>query len=530
LEGRLARVSDQNRHPRESGDDVFPLALIEKQRGTMRLVAVDAAAAALGLAPGLGLADARLRVPDLATADHDPHADARLLARLADVCDRYSPMVTTDLFDGLTLDVTGCVHVFGGEAGMAADIARLAPHWGVTVRTAFAGTPEAAQALARFAELSVADEAAAIRALPVEALRLPSVRPEPVEGRPAPPTSPFDKPRANGNVDSDEIVIALIRAGLRTIGDLAERPTAPLAARFGASVPDRLDRLLGRVDSRISPRRPLPALRFERRFAEPIARTADVLTVIADLAREAAIAMEQRGKGGRRFAVRLFRSDGETRDLAIETTQPTRDAALVHRLFDERIEALADPIDPGFGFDLVRLAVPVLEPLMPTQLELEGGEVSEGELAALIDRLSTRLGRTRVQRLAPRDTHIPEQAVLALPAVEAPAPQPWPAPSSDEPPLRPIHLFDPPQPIEVVAEVPDGPPHHFRWRRTSHNVTRFEGPERIAAEWWKRDDNAGLTRDYYRIEDARGRRFWVFRHGLYRETERPRWYVHGVFA
>jgi protein ImuB len=467
----------------------------------MRLVAVDSAAAALGLAPGMALADARVRVPDLAVADHDPHADARLLARIADVCDRYSPSVATDLFDGLTLDVTGCIHVFGGEAAMAADVDRLAPHWGVTVRTAFTDTPEAAQALARFAELPVADESTAIRALPVAALRC-----------------------------EEETEAALRRAGLRTIGDLAERPTAPLAARFGETVTDALARLTGRIDSRISPRRPLPALRFERRFAEPIARTEDVLTVIADLAREAGAAMDRRGKGARRIAVRLFRSDGETRDLAIETSQPTRDAGLVHRLFAERIDALADPIDPGFGFDLIRLAAPMLEPLVPTQLELEGGEVSEGELAALIDRLSTRLGRARVRRLVPRDTHIPEQAVLALPAIEAPAPQPWPAPAPDEPPLRPIHLFDPPQPIEVIAEVPDGPPHHFRWRRASHNVTRYEGPERIAAEWWTRDDNAGLTRDYYRIEDARGRRFWVFRHGLYRETKDPRWYVHGVFA
>jgi protein ImuB len=271
-------------------------------------------------------------------------------------------------------------------------------------------------------------------------------------------------------------------------------------------------------------------LRFDRRFAEPIARGADIIAVIADLARQASLAMEQRGKGGRRFAVRLFRSDGALRDLAIETSQPTRDPALVARLFEERIDSLADPIDPGFGFDLVRLAVPVLETQAPTQLELDGGEVSDGELIALIDRLSTRLGRARVQRLTPRDTHIPEQAALALPAVEAPAPARWPAPAADEPPLRPIHLFDPPQPIEVIAEVPDGPPRQFRWRRTSHDVTRYEGPERIAAEWWKRDDNAGLTRDYYRIEDARGRRFWVFRHGLYREKERPRWYVHGLFA
>jgi protein ImuB len=204
-------------------------------------------------------------------------------------------------------------------------------------------------------------------------------------------------------------------------------------------------------------------------------------------------------------------------------------------LFGERLEALSDPLDPGFGFDLVRLAVPVLEPLAPTQLQLEGGAVAEGELAALIDRLSTRAGRAHFRRLRARDTHIPEQAVLALPAVDAPSPEAWTAPEAGEPPLRPIHLFDPPQPIDVIAEVPDGPPHVFRWRRIQHEIMRFEGPERIAAEWWRRDgreaQGSAPTRDYYRVEDARGRRFWIFRHGLYgTERANPGWYVHGLFA
>ena len=204
-----------------------PLALIEKQRGAIRLVAVDSAASALGLAPGLSLADARIRVPDLVIADHDPHADARLLARLADACDRYTPMVATDLFDGLTLDITGCGHAFGGEAGIAADLDRLAAQWRVTVRHAIADTPEAAQALARYGT-GEND----LNALPVAALRC-----------------------------DEETVTALTRAGLRTIGDLVDRPTAPLATRFGEEATDRLARLTGRADSRITPRRALPALR-----------------------------------------------------------------------------------------------------------------------------------------------------------------------------------------------------------------------------------------------------------------------------
>jgi protein ImuB len=196
------------------------------------------------------------------------------------------------------------------------------------------------------------------------------------------------------------------------------------------------------------------------------------------------------------------------------------------------MDSLRDPLDPGFGFDMIRLAVPRVEPLGPAQFRLEGGAARDAAMDALTDRLATRLGRTRVRRYRPADTHIPEQAQLELPAADAPPPQPlaWPVPVPGEPPLRPFYLFDPPQPIEVIAEVPDGPPHRFRWRRAVHAVRRYEGPERIAAEWWRRRDNGGLTRDYYRVEDAQGRRYWLFRHGLYEEKADPRWYIHGLFA
>jgi protein ImuB len=468
----------------------------------MRIVALDPRGLALGLAPGIMLADARARVPDLVVVDHDPAADARLIERIADLCDRYTPMVALDPPDGVTLDITGCAHLFGGEAAMAADAEARLARLGLQVRHALAATPEGAQALARYQATPAASESAALRRLPIAALRL-----------------------------EEEAETALRRAGLKTVGDLAARPTAPLAARFGDRTVSALDRLLGRADSRITPLRPVPALFFERRFAEPIAQAASALTVIGELAQEAAETLEHHQAGGRRFAARFYRSDGAMRDLAVETSLPVRDAAQVMRLFDERVASLADPIDPGFGFDMIRLAVPSIEPLAPSQLRLEGGTASTEALTALIDRLSTRAGRGRIRRFVPQDTHIPEQGVLALPAIDLATPGAWPRPEEGEPPLRPLHLFDPPQAVEVMAEVPDGPPHRFRWRRNLHEVRRYEGPERIAAEWWKRKDGHGLTRDYYRVEDARGRRFWIFRHGLY-ESERPdpRWYVHGLFA
>jgi len=485
------------------GHEGAPQVFIEKQRGAMRIVALDPAARALGITSGQMLADARAVEPELRAIEHDPAADARFIERLADACDRYTPMVEIDGDDGLTLDITGAAHHHGGEEALATHVERWCAALGVHVRHALAATPEAAQALARFQTAPGVDEDAAIRRLPIAALRL----------------------------EDDETELALRRAGLKTIGDLASRPVAPLAARFGEVMTGALARLTGQSDSRISPRRPVAALVLECRFAEPIAHAEHVMQAIGDLAKQAAQACQERHMGGRRFAVRLYRSDGLTRDLAVEASVPLREVKAIRRLFDERLQALADPLDPGFGFDMIRFAVPVLEPLAPAQLRLEGGGVAEAELTALIDRLSVRAGRTRFSRMRPGDSHIPEQAVLALPAIDTPQPAAWAEPETGEPPLRPIHLFDPPQPIDVIAEVPDGPPHRFRWRRSVHEVTRFEGPERIAAQWWRHDDNAGLTRDYYRVEDARGRRFWIFRHGLYgSERANPDWYVHGLFA
>ena len=223
-----------------------------------------------------------------------------------------------------------------------------------------------------------------------------------------------------------------------------------------------------------------------------------------------------------------LRTEGAVKSLGVGTSRALRSPEHIAELFAERLAVLHDEIDPGFGFDLVRLSALATEPLAPAQTHLDGGSQGE-DLARLVDRLAARLGMRRIARLAPQDRHSPEHADAAAPA-DAPAPAWEIVPEPDEPVLRPLRLFARPEPIEVVAEVPDGPPVRFRWRRASHRVRRAEGPERIAPEWWR----AGavlLTRDYYRVEDDEGRRFWLFREGLYdRETTAPRWFVHGLFA
>lgn len=487
----------------------------------MRIVATDERALALGIAPGTMLADARARVPDLAVTEHDRAADLDLLEWLADGCDRYTPMVSPQPPDGLILDLTGCSHIWGDEDSLLADLAARLTQAGFTFRLAMAETPDKARALSRYG----GDIMRARRPLQPQGVQ---------EARSGYVLDILALSTLALELD-EESVTALRRAGLYTLGDLSARPRGPMAARFGEAMVAKLARVLGEEDVRIVPRRTPPALFAMRRFAEPVARTDYVLAALEDLAAEAEARLRERAEGGRCFVARLFRSDGNVRRLAIETGAPARDPVLLMRLFHERIEALSDPLDPGFGYDAIRLDVLVTEPLGETQSGLEGDANKKTALAGLADRLATRLGPSRVRRFVAADTHIPERAALTRPAIAAVPESHWPEPEAGEPPLRPLHLFDPPQPVEVIAEVPDGPPLSFTWRRQTHRIRLAEGPERIAPEWWRRPDGyvhgkAGLTRDYFRVEDESGRRFWIFRRGLYQEEQAPGWYLHGVFA
>lgn len=235
------------------------------------------------------------------------------------------------------------------------------------------------------------------------------------------------------------------------------------------------------------------------------------------------------------FEASFFRTDGAVRRISVETGQASRDPRALLRLFHERMDALADPLDPGFGFDLIRLSVPRAAPLDTTQVSLDGEANRFAEITDMVDRLAARIGREDVLRFEAGDSHIPERAQRYASALSASLKRiDTPPLAPREPALRPTHVFDPPQFIEALAELPDGPPIRFRWRRVSHIVARAEGPERIAPEWFRergRGQREEQTRDYYRVEDRHGRRFWLFRSGLYGESATlPRWYVHGLFA
>lgn len=479
------------------------MVLVEKIGGALRLAAVDPAAARTGLTSGLTLADARARMPSLRTIVHRPEADAALLLQVIEDFGRFTPMIAEDAPHGLMLDVTGCAHLFGGEAGLIRAAHGRAGRIGLKVRSAAASTPQAARALARFGPgglFAAGEDRQAVRRLPVAALELP-----------------------------ERDAQALQRAGLKRIADLDDRPRAPLAARFGPDFPARLARILGDEDMRITPHRPPPPIVVDRVFFEPILTDADVERVLSDLLVDAADRLDQAGQGGRAFEAGFYRVDGQVRRIVVRTGRATRDVEALLRLFRERLAALSNPLDPGFGFDQMRLSVLEAQRQAPTQRGLDGDRPDGEDMSRLIDRLTARLGPEAVLRFEPLGSHIPERASRMVPAAAAGRPdQTWAERIPGDPPLRPLQMFDPPQPVETLAEVPDGSPLRFRWRRVLHEVALAEGPERIGGEWWHAPDQK--TRDYYRVEDREGRRFWLFRQGLYGESDEPRWFVHGLFA
>jgi protein ImuB len=510
---RLKRSRNHTARPGDGGTggstlsrppQTIPLVLYANQGGALRITALDRKAAGAELSIGMTLAAARARIADLDVEEGEPAADAELLGALAGLCEAFTPLVALSGKDGVMLDISGCAHLFGGEEALRQQAVRRLARLRLDVRTCIAGTPDAARALAVFGQdgyVPAGQDEMAVRPLPITALDMET-----------------------------ETTVALSRAGLRTIGDLADRPSQTLTARFGASLTTRLARILGREDIRITPIRPIPACMAERHFPEPLGHMDSLVPVLARLSQDMTAALERRGAGGRMFEAAFFRSDGAVRRLMVETMQPLRDPAMLLRLITLKMDALADPLDPGFGFDAVRLSALRLEDRAQHQTEIGGGGVEEDTAEALVDRLAARFGSAAVLRLAERDTHDPVRASVRLPFLAGAAGVQGPPPAPGEPPLRPLTLFETPQLIEAMAEVPDGPPLQFRWRRMLHAVTRAEGPERIAPEWW-RAGQAAPVRDYYRVEDQEGRRFWLFREGFYEEQAgQPRWFVHGLFA
>lgn len=516
----LARLSvDRWRRASTPEADAAPTALILETAHGPRITAANDAGLAAGARVGMLLADARALCPDLAAVPADPAGDLAALEKLALWAQRWGPWSALDPPDGLLVDVTGAAHLFGGEARLLKDLAAAFTQRGLTARAALAPTAGAAWALSHYARPSAIlapedDPLRLLADLPVAALRL-----------------------------DDDVLTALRRLGIKRLGELAgvsgagEDDMAREAAardalrrRFrnrhspAANPLLRLDQLLGRVPEPLLPviARPMPLV--QRRLMEPL-RHRDLLDrVVADLAADMVRALEARGEGARRLELALWRVDGEVLTRRIELAAATREAAHITRLFAQRL----DDVDAGFGIEMVQLCASWSEPLHLAQADLDAAAEDHGTaLAACIDRLSVRLGPRAVTRPVARASHIPERAQGWQPPL-APVPASQHALAFH---TRPLKLLDRPELIAVLHAAPDGVPQRFRWRGEVREVTRAQGPERIAPEWWRERSSTRL-RDYYRIEDAAGRRYWIYRQGLIGDGRGgvPEWFLQGIYA
>jgi len=495
-----------------------PIVLTVEGTHGLLIHAVTKAAAERGARAGARLTDARALDPSLVAVPADPQGDAALVQRLARWAGRWSPLVEMDGEDGLRLDVTGVAHLFGDEWDLAADVQTRFAVAGLSTRVAIAPTAAAAWALAHYgharALVCTKDTGAKLADLPVAALRLP--------------------PEANRTLE---------RLGLKTIGLLAGIERRSLARRFREvdNPVDALDRALGRKPEPLTAvpaeRPPRAALKLEEPATHPEAPVQALDRLIPDLVRQ----LQQRHLGVRRLALIGFRVDGSTAIASVATAIPSREPKHLQRLLADKAAAL----DPGFGFDAFALQADWAEGLASAQESLVGDPSGEQEVARLVDRLSVQLGPEKVRRPQPFESHLPERASGWANAVSslrgAKATKQSSGGDLDCFPriksgvamtgARPQRLLDRPEAIAVVYATPEGVPRRFVWRRAVHDIARVEGPERIAPEWWRQPSTARL-RDYYRVEDQAGRRYWIYREGLIGDGRGglPEWYMHGLFG
>ncbi|MXO50190.1 DNA polymerase Y family protein [Erythrobacter gaetbuli] len=486
--------------------DNRPLVLIADTAHGPRIEAANRPGMAAGARRGMMLADARTLCPDIATAPSDPAGDLAFLEKLAIWAQRWGPWSAMDAPDGLLVDVTAVPHLFGGEGRLLADVAEAFARRELTLRCAIAPTAGAAWALSHYgppgAILAAQDDAEARLAdLPVAALRL-----------------------------DDDVLTVLRRLGLKRLGELVTIGRDAIQRRFrnrkspAANPLIRLDQILGRVPEPLLPVVPQHMPLVQRRLMEPIRHRQLLDQVVGDLAGDMARELEARGEGARRLELGMWRVDGEVVVRRLEMAAATREAAHICRLFAARL----DDVDAGFGIEMLRLRASWAEPLALEQGDIEAAAETHGtSLAACIDRLTVRLGRDAVTRPVPFASHIPERAQRWQPPLE-------PEPTSQGELAfhnRPLKLLDNPEKIAVLYATPDGYPRRFRWRGEVHEVARVEGPERIAPEWWRERGGTRL-RDYYRIEDDRGRRYWIYRLGIVGDGRggAPDWYLQGLCA
>ncbi len=470
-----------------------PFVLRTPVHGRMVIAAVNARAHQHGLSTGMVLADARVILPGLKVADDKPDITMPLLKKLAEWCIRFTPSVGIQPPDGLVLEATGCAHLWGGEAPYLQALTQRLQARGYQVQAAMADTIGAAWALARYgskpAVVPANQHQQALQPLPPEALRLePAV---------------------------SERLHAL---GLRQIHPLITMPRSALRRRFGPGLLAQLDKALGYEMECFDPVIPTEPYQERLPSLEPIVTATGIEIALQELLTRLCKRLHREQMGLRKAVLKCFRVDGEVQQVEIGTHRASREPRHLFKLLALQLSSIA----PGLGIELFVLEAPMVEPLAGEQEKI--WEAARGwhdpQLAALLDRITTKVGPSAICRYVAAAHYWPERSIHATQDLLETSSADWRAEK-----LRPMHLLPQPEPIEVTAPIPDYPPLLFRYRGKVHRIAKADGPERIEQEWWIQD---GQHRDYYRVEDDQGARYWIFRLGHYHDAS-FQWFLHGFF-
>jgi len=526
-------------------DPALPFAVVATQGPAQVLHSLSPGASAAGLRNGQPLRDALAMCPELITRLRNPQAEAAFLTTLRRWAGKYSPWVGEAGEDGLSLDITGCAHLFGGEDALLAAIDEDCAGAGLSVRAGVADTLGAAWALAHFAGQgaghhrsgdAVDQEARATRSRAVKRRHwerggaAPLARMAGIEAqRIAPPgqlrSALAPLPLAALRLDAD-VLAQLSRLGLRRMSDLLDQPRAPLSRRFGPQLVLRIDQALGQVPEPVSPVAEARPFAVRMTLPDPIGLTDDMLAGIDRLLPRLCDTLTKAGRGVRLIRLQAYRTDHTMQWVNVGLARPTADPERIRPLLAMKL----DDIDAGLGIDMLRLEAVHHEPLAPRQPvgHLAAGQVISDRLASttaqddLVARIGARVGMEQITRWHPASSHIPEKTAQVLAAAWSEPAQSWPETSAP----RPLLLW---RPEPVTA--PDVPhlPGEFRWRGRDLVLHEASGPERIAPEWWLDDpDWRSGVRDYWRVTTKAGDMLWLFfAHGA---TMSRGWFCHGQFA
>lgn len=473
-----------------------PFVFASPVRGRVIITAANALAEAQGVAAGMTAADAKAIIVDLQVIDDIPGQADKLLKALGEWCIRYSPLIATDLPDGLLFDISGCAHLWGGERAYLKEIVTRLRSKGYDVRGAIADTPGAAWAVARFGKIkpiiAPGEQVDALLPLPPVALRL-----EPL------------------------IIERLQKLGFYTIKTFMNMGRSVLRRRFGQELLLRLDQALGNIDEPLQLLHPVEPYSERLPCLEPIRTATGIEIAIKTLLEKLCSRLQGEGKGLRTAILKCYRVDGHVISADIGTNRASHHIGHLFKLFELKIPTL----EPALGIELFTLEAPKVDDTEPEQEVLWQSDscgLDDTALAELLDRLANKIGAGSIHRYLPQERYWPERSIKPAISINEKPQTSW---RKDRP--RPSILLSHPQQIEVTSPIPDYPPMLFIYKNETHHIKRSDGPERIEREWWL---DEGEHRDYYQVEDQDGRRYWLFRSGHYAGSQAGQWFIHGFFA